>query len=168
MSILRISLALLPSIIKTQDLKDSDGVANFQRYYKCYFNKYFQIDGSDDNLGRDSFVRELLKEALANNERAPSTACVQWICDTNLLWKIWKPGSLEVWAYYTDIGNDIPSWKTCFQDRYEEFKRQNYTSHPAGILQIQLYYLYGKYIQACMPSSALEEPAGNVCSLYQA
>ena len=129
---LSVSLMLKVSIIVCQDLSDSDGVANFQKYYKCYFNKYFQIDDDENNLGRDEFVKELLKEALTNNEKAPSKACVEWICDTNLLWKIWKPASLEVWAYYTEEGNNIPSWKTCFQDRTEEFARQNYTSHPAG------------------------------------
>ena len=131
----------LVSFLNSQDLNDSDGVNNFQRYYKCYFNKYFQIDDSEDNIGRDVFVRELLKEALTNSEKAPSAACVDWICDTKLLWKIWKPLDLEVWAYYADIGNRIQSWKTCFQDRYEEFARQNYTSHPAGkdIYQAELY-----------------------------
>ena len=118
--------------VGSQELTDSDGVANFQRYYKCYFNKYFQIEDDGSNLGRDAFVRELLKEALSSNEKAPSDACVEWICDTDLLWMIWMPASLEVWAYYTEVGNIIPSWKTCFQDRYEEFARQNYTSHPAG------------------------------------
>ena len=59
-------------------------------------------------------------------------ACVEWSCDTNLLLEIWKPGSLEVWAYYTQVRNIIPSWKTCFQDRFEEFARHNYTSHPVG------------------------------------
>ena len=139
MFIIWVILVPMITLIKSQDLTESDGVANFQRYYKCYFNKYFQIDDNGENQGRDAFVRELLKEALANKEKAPSNACVQWICDTNLLWKIWKPGSLEVWAYYTEIGNSIPSWKTCFQDRYAEFARQNYTSHPAGTMQ-EIYY----------------------------
>ena len=131
---LRICVILVSmfSCLGSQELTDSDGVDNFQRYYKCYFNKYFQIEDNGSNLGREAFVRELLKEALTNNEKAPSGACVEWICDTYLLWKIWKPGSLEVWAYYTEVGNIIPSWKTCFQDRYEEFARQNYTSHPVG------------------------------------
>ena len=116
----------------SQELTDSDGVDNFRRYYRCYFNKYFQIEDGGSNLERDAFVRELLKEALSNNEKAPSGACVTWICDTDLLWMIWMPRALEVWAYYAEVGNSIPSWKTCFQDRYEEFARQNYTSHPAG------------------------------------
>ena len=118
--------------IGAQELTDSDGVANFHRYYKCYFNKYFQIEDDGSHLERESFVSELLKEALSNNEKAPSDSCVEWICDTDLLWMIWMQGSLEVWAYYAQVGNIIPSWKTCFQDRYEEFARQNYTSHPTG------------------------------------
>ena len=94
------------------------------------------------------------KEALASNEKAPSTACVDWICDTNLQWKIWKPESVEktatdwawahyteVWAYYTHPGQIIASWKTCFQDRSEEFARQNYTSHPVGELDFSMLWM---------------------------
>ena len=144
-----IPLTMMPTMLQFQDLNDSDGVANFQKYYRCYFNKYFKIAESEGSDGREGFVGKLLEEALTNNEKAPSTACVNWICDTELQWKIWKPESVEktatdwawahyteVWAYYTHPGKIIASWKTCFQDRSEEFARQNYTSHPVGKIDI--------------------------------
>ena len=59
------------SCLGSQYLTDFDGVDNFQRYYKCYFDKYFKIEDDGSNLGREEFVRELLTEALTNNEKSP-------------------------------------------------------------------------------------------------
>ena len=121
---------------RSSSLNESGGVRNFKEYYQCYFNKYFDIPNNEKNSKRDTFVSELLKEALASNDKAPTNACVDWICDSNLRWKIWDSGLLEIWAYYTETHNVISSWQDCFQDRYKDFEEENFRRNPTGKITV--------------------------------
>ena len=125
-----IFLLFFPPVSNLKDLDDSDGIDNFKKYYRCYFDKYFKHGDEATDTGREDFVEELLEEALMSDGLAPSTACVQWMCDGYLVWKIWNVGSVEVWAYFTDIGNYIRTWQDCFQDREDEL--ENYKTIQSG------------------------------------
>ena len=126
-------LLFLP-VLHLRDLDESDGISNFEEYYRCYFDKYFKQADPSPAMGgkREAFVSQLLSAALLSDSLAPSTACVQWMCHPDLVWKIWSIGSTEVWAYYAEIGNTIPEWMECFQDRKTELK--NYEKIESGLI----------------------------------
>ena len=117
-------LTIFPVLQNWEDLGDTKSVANFQQFYRCYFDKYFQIDSSEIKTQREAFVGEILKEALKNEAPAPTTACVDWMCDGGMVWKIWTVGSVDIWAYYTHLGNTIAAWDKCFKQRKEDFVNQ--------------------------------------------
>ena len=133
---------LLP-VFNFRDLDDSNGINNFQQYYACYFDKYFQpkYPSSGMREKREEFVSKLLREALVAESLAPSTSCVQWMCDPRLVWKIWTVGTTKIWSYYSDIGNTILSWKGCFGDRETELG--NYGRIISGLI----YQLYTTLLQ---------------------
>ena len=74
-------IIILPLRCLTQYVNDSSGVTNFQSYYSCYYSKYFNITAEEEIGKRRAFVRGLLDKAVKDNELAPTTACVEWICD---------------------------------------------------------------------------------------
>ena len=119
---------------------DSDGIDSFQQFYRCYFNKYFKQEDGTGDLGREAFVAELLQQTVMYSARAPSTACVQWMCDHNLVWKIWNVGSVEVWAYFTDNGNSVQAWQDCLEDREEEFETYK-TIQSGRIYKVEVWFL---------------------------
>ena len=126
-------LLALP-VFHLRDPDESDGISNFEDYYRCYFTKYFKLaDPSSDMVGkRGVFVSQLLSAALLSDSLAPSRACVQWMCHLDLIWKIWSIGSTEVWAYYSKIGNTIWAWEDCFQERKTEL--ENYEKIILGLI----------------------------------
>ena len=114
-------------LIETEIMAVEDSKENLSEYYRCYFNKYFQRDPNSEDFQRDTFVDQVVNDALANDEPVPSLNCVQWVCDERVLWKISNEESIEVLAYYALQNNSISSWQACLDDEAEEFVRRNYT-----------------------------------------
>ena len=110
------TLLTVALLLPGSGLREMGGVQNFRQYYGCYFSKYYQHQdpAMDTQHNRDTFVSQLLAQALAAGSAAPCTACVEWMCDERLVWKIWMVGPVEVWGYYSNIGHNIQSWKHCF------------------------------------------------------
>ena len=62
------------------------GEQQFKLYYRCYFNKYYQLPSNQSSTNREVFVSSLLAEAVSEAEEAPSENCVVWMCAEDLVW----------------------------------------------------------------------------------
>ena len=77
-------------------------------------------------------MRSLLVSAVSTNQTSPSPACVSWMCDPHLTWRVWRLESLVVWSYHTKPGHTIPTWGQCFTATGEEEEGQ--WRHEVGLM----------------------------------
>ena len=113
---------------------NSDEVTNLENYYACYFNKYFKLSLDDNRYeaDRDLFIEAKIEVHLKYEERAPTPACVGWMCDEKMIWDWRRKDKLETWTYFAEPGDKILSWGDCFKDEEINFRDKNYTFSDAG------------------------------------
>ena len=128
-SILFLVFHVLPQCILTSDL-----VTSIESYYACYFNKYFKLALTDTRYQADRslFVKAKIAAHVEYEERAPSPACVGWMCDQKMVWDWSRKDKLETWTYWAQPGNIISTWEECFLDEEISFRSKNYTFSLAG------------------------------------
>ena len=128
-------LGVFASFCQAEIIFTPSHFGNMQRYYACYFNKYFKLSMEDTKYeaDREMFVKAKIEAHQKYKDRAPSPACVGWMCDPKMIWDWGRQDKLETWTYFAQPGDNIVSWGQCFQDEEVNFRDKNYTFSDAGM-----------------------------------
>lgn len=99
----------------------------FTDYYTCFYEKHYE-------LYKEMFprVETFLASVLAQVETEggadpPSDACLGWMCDPSLRWRLLTRGTLRFWTYTS--AQPVTTWAQCFDDT----NNQDFNQLPQGI-----------------------------------
>ena len=132
-----IAVLLIPASSRHTGSTEESGTveSDVWHFYSCYFEKYFKLAKDERSRGKEDFVEEIVKQSLARGETSLDKACVEWMCDENLIWKIWNMADdFESWAFYAEEGKSVRSWSSCFPLQNMDTDTGHYTSHLIGIV----------------------------------
>ena len=99
----------------------------FTNYYTCFYEKHFEL--YQDMYPRvEAFLDSVLAQVEAEGGAAPpSEACLGWMCDPGLRWRLLTMGGFRLWTYTSPV--PVTSWGQCFDDT----NNQEFNQLPQGI-----------------------------------
>ena len=77
------NLGLIVLVLLTNRCDSSESVP--RNYYNCYFYKYFGLNSTERVAQRIDFVEKMLEKKRPESVIPPTQACVEWMCDKNLV-----------------------------------------------------------------------------------
>ena len=104
-----------------------DRMERFTDYYTCFYEKHFEL--YKEMYPRvDAFLDSVLAQVEAEGGAdPPSEACLGWMCDPGLRWRLLTTGASRLWTYTSP--QPVTSWGQCFDDT----NNQDFNQLPQGI-----------------------------------